>query len=112
MSIKERKVRTAKQKKETTLDFEVIKKSSLILRALNHKVRQQILLFIDKKGETTVSDIYSKLRIEQSVTSQHLAVLRKAGFVITRREGQRIYYSVNYKRLTNVQGHSEGIAFS
>jgi DNA-binding transcriptional ArsR family regulator len=47
----------------------------------------------------TVTEIYVKLRLEQSVASQHLAILRKAGFVDTLRDGKFIYYSVNYERL-------------
>jgi DNA-binding transcriptional ArsR family regulator len=40
-----------------------------------------------------------KLRLEQSVASQHLAILRKAGFVKTDRDGKFIYYSVNINRM-------------
>jgi len=42
-----------------------------------------------------VTDIYVKLRIEQSVASQHLAILRNEGFVSTEREGKTIWYSIN-----------------
>jgi DNA-binding transcriptional ArsR family regulator len=42
------------------------------------------------------------MRLEQSVASQHLAILRKAGFVITERDGKFIYYTVNYKRVEQV----------
>jgi DNA-binding transcriptional ArsR family regulator len=43
-----------------------------------------------------------KLRLEQSVASQHLAILRRAGIVSTTRDGKFIYYSVNYQRLAEV----------
>jgi DNA-binding transcriptional ArsR family regulator len=76
-----------------------VKKAALILRALNHKLRQQILQLIDEQGKMTVTEIYVKLRLEQSVASQHLAILRKAGFVKTDRDGKFIYYSVNTSRL-------------
>jgi DNA-binding transcriptional ArsR family regulator len=76
-----------------------VKKAALILRALNHKLRQQILSLINEQGKMTVTDIYVTLRLEQSVASQHLAILRKAGFVITERDGKFIYYSVNNTRL-------------
>ncbi|NBP06804.1 MAG: transcriptional regulator, partial [Bacteroidetes bacterium] len=33
------------------------------------------------------------------VASQHLAILRKAGFVNTTREGKFIYYSINLDRM-------------
>ena len=76
-----------------------VKKAGLILRAVNHKLRQQILKIIDEHGRITVTELYVKLRLEQSVASQHLAILRKAGFVKTVRDGKFIFYSVNTDRL-------------
>ncbi len=76
-----------------------VKKAALILRAVNHKLRQQILKLIDEYSKVTVTELYMKLRLEQSVASQHLAVLRKAGFVNTTRDGKFIYYSINANRL-------------
>jgi DNA-binding transcriptional ArsR family regulator len=76
-----------------------VKKAAMILRAVNHKLRQQILKLIDEHGKMTVTELYVKLRLEQSVASQHLAILRKAGFVKTERDGKFIYYSVNTARL-------------
>ncbi len=85
----------------TELKIEVlrIKKTALILRAINHKLRQQILKLIEEQGKITVTELYLTLRLEQSVASQHLAILRKAGFVNTSRDGKFIYYSVNHDRL-------------
>ena len=77
------------------------KKALLNLRAINHKLRTQILKILDENKGITVTDIFIKLRIEQSVASQHLAALRRAGFVKTTRKGKFIYYSVNYERLNN-----------
>lgn len=88
---------------ESSTDLQVdllgVKKAALILRALNHKLRQQILRLIDENGRMTVTELYLKLRLEQSVASQHLAILRKAGFVNTDRDGKFIYYSVNINRM-------------
>lgn len=81
------------------VDLINIKKAALILRAVNHKLRQQILKQIDESGRITVTELYVKLRLEQSVASQHLAILRKAGFLKTIRDGKYIYYSVNTDRL-------------
>jgi DNA-binding transcriptional ArsR family regulator len=81
------------------VDLLNVKKAALILRAVNHKLRQQILKLIDEHGKMTVTELYVKLRLEQSVASQHLAILRKAGFVNTERDGKFIYYSVNNQRL-------------
>lgn len=87
---------------ELKIDLVQLKKAALILRAINHKLRQQILKLIHQNGKMAVTEIYVKLRLEQSVASQHLAILRKAGFVNTLRDGKFIYYSVNYNRLDQV----------
>ncbi|MEN9382364.1 MAG: hypothetical protein RI940_1247 [Bacteroidota bacterium] len=78
------------------------KKAAMILRALNHKLRQQIVKLIDEQQKMTVTEIYVKLRLEQSVASQHLAILRRAGIVVTTREGKFIFYTVDYTRLEQV----------
>jgi len=78
------------------------KKAAMILRALNHKLRQQIVKLIDEHQKMTVTEIYVKLRLEQSVASQHLAILRRAGIVITTREGKFIFYTVDYNRLEQI----------
>ena len=84
------------------VDLLNVKKAAMILRAVNHKLRQQILKLIDENGKMTVTDLYVKLRLEQSVASQHLAILRKAGFVKTNRDGKFIYYSVNTNRMEDL----------
>ncbi|HQU56246.1 MAG TPA: metalloregulator ArsR/SmtB family transcription factor, partial [Chitinophagaceae bacterium] len=83
--------------KNTKLDIDVlqIKKAALIIRAINHKLRQQMLKLIDDYEKITVTELYINLRLEQSVASQHLAILRKAGFVKATRQGKFIFYSVN-----------------
>lgn len=89
------------------LDFLRLKKAAMILRALNHKLRQQLLKLIDENQKITVTEIYVNLRLEQSVVSQHLAILRRAGIVITKREGKFIFYSLNYNRIKEINGFVE-----
>lgn len=84
------------------VDFINLKKAAMILRALNHKLRQQIVKLIDEQKKLTVTEIYVRLRLEQSVASQHLAILRRAGIVKTFREGKYIYYSVNNTRVDEI----------
>lgn len=91
------------------VDLLNVKKASLILRAINHKLRQQILKLIDESNKITVTEIYVKLRLEQSVASQHLAILRKAGFVKTEREGKFIYYTVNTNRIEELNQFVESL---
>jgi DNA-binding transcriptional ArsR family regulator len=84
------------------LDYVQMKKAAMILRAMNHKLRQQMVRLLDENKKMTVTDIYVKLRLEQSVASQHLAILRRAGIVVTEREGKFIYYAVNYSRISEL----------
>ena len=79
-----------------------LKKAALVLRAMNHKLRQQILSLIDTEKKITVTEIYVRLRLEQSVASQHLAILRRAGIVVTQRDGKFIYYTVNHARIAEI----------
>jgi DNA-binding transcriptional ArsR family regulator len=87
---------------ELKIDTLDIKKSAIILRAVNHKLRQVMLKFIGEKGQVTVTEIFEHLLLEQAVASQQLAILRKTGFVKTKREGKFIYYSVNRQRLLDL----------
>lgn len=103
------KPETNEKVNQLQIDLVQLKKSSLVIRALKHKLRQQILKLIHSKGTITVTEIYVKLRLEQSVASQHLAILRKPGIVTTKREGKKIYYTVNYERLAEINKHIEGI---
>ena len=84
------------------VNYHNVKKAALVLRALNHKLRQQILALIDGDKRITVTQIYVKMRLEQSVASQHLAILRRAGIVNTEREGKFIYYTVNFNRIDEI----------
>ena len=84
------------------IDYHNIKKAAMVLRSLNHKLRQQILKTINESKKITVTQLYVKLRLEQSVASQHLAILRKAGIVSTERDGKFIYYSINKSRISSI----------
>lgn len=85
---------------------EILNKAKMKVRALNHPLRQKMLALIkDNKNRMNVTDIYVKLRIEQSVASQHLAILRNQNLVSTEREGKTIWYSVDdqaIKRLIQI----------
>ncbi len=109
-----------KQKNETVilkkgqddiqLDYVELRKAVLVLRAINHKLRQSIIDLLEENKRMTVTDIYIKLRLEQSVASQHLAILRRAGVVVTEREGKYIYYSLDKDRLSHISRLVEELA--
>lgn len=84
------------------IDYLNVKKAALVLRALNHKLRQQMIKMLEENTKMTVTDLYIQLRLEQSVASQHLAILRRAGIVKTERDGKYIYYRVNEDRISQI----------
>ena len=86
------------------LDYVAVKSAAMTLRAINHKLRQQIIKLLNENKTMKVTEIYVKLRLEQSVASQHLAILRRADIVITERDGKFIHYALNHARIASV-GH-------
>lgn len=52
--------------------------------------------------ELSVSELNEHLPLSQSALSQHLAVMRRAGIVTTRREHQVIFYSLATKDVAKI----------
>ena len=96
--------------KEVQLDYSDLRRAVLVLRAVNHKLRQRMIDLLDENDTMTVTDIYLKLRFEQSVASQHLAILRRAGVVATERQGKFIYYCLDRDRLNQISKLVEDLA--
>ncbi|RYY67038.1 MAG: ArsR family transcriptional regulator [Chitinophagaceae bacterium] len=65
------------------VDTTLLKKAALVYRAINHPLRLKILQYLHKHKECPVTTIYTTLGLVQSVASQHLAILRRAGLVKT-----------------------------
>ena len=95
---------------QNKMDYAAIKNAAMTLRSINHKLRQQILKLLEENKRMKVTDIYVKLRLEQSVASQHLAILRRANIVRTERMGKEIYYSLNNNRIEQVALFANRIA--
>ena len=69
-------------------------KSAAFLKALGNAKRLEIVGIL-RKGEKKVGDLEKIIGISQSALSQHLAVLRTAGIVSTRRSAQSVFYSLS-----------------
>ena len=61
------------------------------LRKLANPNRLMVLCAL-LEGELSVGELNSRIPLSQSALSQHLAALRKADIVTTRREAQTIFY--------------------
>lgn len=67
--------------------------SARMLKAVANEKRLQILFAVADK-EMSVGEIEKLVNLSQSALSQHLAVLRAAGIVSTRRNAQTIFYKL------------------
>src|SRR5438552_18802586 len=63
-------------------------------------------------GEMSVSDLSVRVGCQVPNMSQHLAVLRSAGLVTTRRDGSTIYYRLADQRVLEAYRLSRSIARS
>lgn len=64
-----------------------------LLKALANENRLMILCTLIT-GELSVGELNTRVPLSQSALSQHLASLREAGLVATRKEAQTVYYSL------------------
>lgn len=68
-----------------------IRKMETLFQALGDATRLRILGLL-LTGEVCVCHIHESLEVSQPKASRHLAYLRRAGLVDTRREGLWVYY--------------------
>ena len=65
-----------------------------IAKLLRHPIKRQIYTYLCK-GEMTVTELYCKVRMEQSTCSMFLNEMRKLRLVRFVRDGKNIHYRVN-----------------
>jgi DNA-binding transcriptional ArsR family regulator len=69
-----------------------------LLKMLANEKRLLILCFLAVRGEMTVGELVSVVKLSQSALSQHLAKLRADGLVEFRRTSQTLHYRVSDPR--------------
>jgi DNA-binding transcriptional ArsR family regulator len=84
-------------------------KLTTVLRAMSNAKRIRILNELSDGRERSVSELEGVIAsLSQSALSQHLASLRRANIVRTRRESQTIYFSIDDSdvlRILRLLGH-------
>lgn len=66
-----------------------------IFRAFSDRTRLRILNLLRGRREICVCDLMRVLELPQAKVSRHLAYLRRAGLVQTRRDGQWVHYRLS-----------------
>ena len=70
-------------------------------KTLGSPVRIRLLEEL-RGGPATVGDLQQRLGLDSSNVSQHLALLRAQGVVVTRRDGNKIWYTVEEERIYSI----------
>ncbi|SHG06519.1 DNA-binding transcriptional regulator, ArsR family [Microbulbifer donghaiensis] len=68
--------------------------AAALLKAMSNENRLMVLCCL-QEGEMSVSELNEVVPLSQSALSQHLAALRSADLVATRRDGNTIYYRLH-----------------
>ena len=64
-----------------------------IFKALADPTRRAVFERLSREGELTVGRLTEGAGVSQPAVSQHLAVLKAAGLVCSRRQGRSAYYA-------------------
>ena len=65
-----------------------------VLRALSDPTRREVLRLL-RRRELSAGEIAERFPLARSTLSEHLAVLREAGLVVSERHGTSIRYSLH-----------------
>ncbi len=82
--------------------------ATALLKSLANASRLLVLCALVGRAHT-VGELEELTGLSQSAISQHLARLREAGIVTTRRDAQRIFYSLNNAEVRAVLETLHGI---
>jgi DNA-binding transcriptional ArsR family regulator len=79
-----------------------------MLGALSDATRQAVLNLL-RRGPSTVGELAEQLPVSRPAVSQHLQVLRAAGWVEEERRGTRHYFRLNPKSLRELRAHIDSM---
>jgi DNA-binding transcriptional ArsR family regulator len=65
-----------------------------VFRALGDPTRREIVRLL-RSGDLTAGDLAERFDLARSTLSEHCAVLKDAGLVVTERQGTKVVYSLN-----------------
>lgn len=72
------------------------------LKALASEKRQEIMFLFMERKELTVNEVAHLAAIGQSTASEQLAILKRANFLLSRKEGKEVFYSPNREQIMSL----------
>ena len=82
------------------MDKKLYEMQAELCKTLSNPKRLEILDILKEREEISVNHLAEMLEIPKANTSQHLAVLRQAGVVATRKDGINVHYSLRSQKIT------------
>lgn len=82
-------------------DFDVYKSAAEYFKALSHPTRIKIIELLSKR-DMCVCEMMAELNLDQSHISRHLMVLKNNDIVKDSRDGNKIFYTLIDKSITNI----------
>ena len=83
-----------------------LEEASRSLKAISHPLRLNILCVLGK-DEVSVQDILDSVGTTQSNVSQHLCLLKDKGIVASRKDANRVFYSIKNETVKKILGSAE-----
>jgi ArsR family transcriptional regulator len=93
--------RSARRRKAAgSMDRKLFELQAELCKTLANPKRLEILEILKEHREISVNELSELLEIPKANTSQHLAVLRQAGVVDTRKDGINVFYSLRSTKIS------------
>jgi ArsR family transcriptional regulator, zinc-responsive transcriptional repressor len=85
----------------TNLNAESLSLAAECLRTLAHPMRLKLLLLLEEK-RLTVGELAHACEMKNNVTSEHLRLMMRCGFLSVEKEGQRTYYQISESHVFSI----------
>ena len=86
---------------KTNQSTKQLSKTVLFLKAVSDENRLKIICFL-KENEKCVCEIVAFLELPQNLVSHHLRILREQNILKTKKDGLKVFYSINNQNIENI----------
>ncbi len=88
--------------KKNLIDTKKLAEAATRLRAVSHPMRIAIVALLDENKKMNVTQIHTRLNLEQATTSHHLSLLKKSGIVSFKKNGKECVYFLKENALNSL----------
>ncbi|MDD3303273.1 MAG: metalloregulator ArsR/SmtB family transcription factor [Candidatus Gracilibacteria bacterium] len=74
------------------MDIELVLETFNLLGESN---KLNIFIMLEKEKELCICEIIKKLNIKQNMVSHHVSILKRAGILKSRKDGTKVFYSID-----------------